>query len=547
MARARNRRNAAGGGGRAGGGGGGGFGAPDMHEALMREIFEMMQRARADEDYRNRRRARYRAGPGDFFVAMLTAVLGVFGGILAELFPKKAQYEQRRGRSGAGANGDGNGDGEEEDDDDERFKNAGFGGGKKRDVPEDAPAVSADPFEALGLAKEGATAEEVAKAYKKMAIKWHPDKNGQSAESVAMMQTINAARAKCLSALKGDDGDDGGGGGGGGGGRGGGGAGVSDDSSDDDVGGADGPEKARRRAERGQRKQAEEAQKEYTRKRKQERQRMRAEAKHPGGRFRRQQAAHQQQQQSKAAEDGAGGGAGGEGSGGGGGGAGRGGGGGGGGVGEKAARRGNPSNPKKNKSKKDKRDRYRDSGDADEDTATETDTDSEDEGAGGGGTALPAGERKKAKVRAHHARMERTQHEVATAARAGAAIVLFELLQFEFPPLLEVDTDGNTPLHYVARFEPSLVDTVLQVVGSEWKRAVLLKNRFGETPADLLTPVVEEMQAEVAAAADKSDAAQVGLCTRCIQFTHSARKRLVSTLAPIKECTGFELCFQILN
>jgi hypothetical protein len=43
-------------------------------------------------------------------------------------------------------------------------------------------------------------------------------------------------------------------------------------------------------------------------------------------------------------------------------------------------------------------------------------------------------------------------------------IMLYELLQFEFPPLLEVDEDGNTPLHYVARFEPGLVDTVLQIV-----------------------------------------------------------------------------------
>ena len=68
--------------------------------------------------------------------------------------------------------------------------------------------------------------------------------------------------------------------------------------------------------------------------------------------------------------------------------------------------------------------------------------------------------------------MERNQHEVAKAARAGASILLFELLQFDFPPLLEVDNDGNTPLHYVARFEPGLVDTVLQAEEREREKAV---------------------------------------------------------------------------
>ena len=46
------------------------------------------------------------------------------------------------------------------------------------------------------------------------------------------------------------------------------------------------------------------------------------------------------------------------------------------------------------------------------------------------------------------------------------------------------------------------------MVSTEWERAVRLKNRFGETPADLLTPAVEELEPEVAAAADKSDAAK---------------------------------------
>ena len=67
-------------------------------------------------------------------------------------------------------------------------------------------------------------------------------------------------------------------------------------SDNDDVGGTDGQEKARRRAERQNKKETEDATREYMRKRKQERARMKAESKHPGGRFRRQQAAYQNHQ-----------------------------------------------------------------------------------------------------------------------------------------------------------------------------------------------------------------------------------------------------------
>ena len=34
-------------------------------------------------------------------------------------------------------------------------------------------------------------------------LRWHPDKNGQSDESLAMMQTLNAAKAACLQRLAG--------------------------------------------------------------------------------------------------------------------------------------------------------------------------------------------------------------------------------------------------------------------------------------------------------------------------------------------------------
>ena len=73
-----------------------------------------------------------------------------------------------------------------------------------RTPPPSAPPTSrsADPFRALGLEREGATPDDVARAYRALAFRWHPDKNGQSDESHAAMQTINAARAACLSILR---------------------------------------------------------------------------------------------------------------------------------------------------------------------------------------------------------------------------------------------------------------------------------------------------------------------------------------------------------
>ena len=63
-----------------------------------------------------------------------------------------------------------------------------------------------DPFVTLGLAPkgEGVDLAAVNKAYRALALKWHPDKNGQSEESIDMMQRLTAAKAACCRQLEGD-------------------------------------------------------------------------------------------------------------------------------------------------------------------------------------------------------------------------------------------------------------------------------------------------------------------------------------------------------
>ena len=49
-----------------------------------------------------------------------------------------------------------------------------------------------DPYKILGL-KPGATDDEIKKAYKEMAKKYHPDLHGNSPEAAEMMKKINEA------------------------------------------------------------------------------------------------------------------------------------------------------------------------------------------------------------------------------------------------------------------------------------------------------------------------------------------------------------------
>ncbi|KAL1511183.1 hypothetical protein AB1Y20_005998 [Prymnesium parvum] len=118
------------------------------------------------------------------FAELWVRMLALLTSLLDLLFPTQARYSERRQR-GTGHAGEEPGSASSVD--------GGSSGGSGEGVP-------SDPFEILGLAPrgEGVDLEAINSAYKKLALHWHPDKNGGSAESVAMMQRLNSAKAACL-------------------------------------------------------------------------------------------------------------------------------------------------------------------------------------------------------------------------------------------------------------------------------------------------------------------------------------------------------------
>lgn len=454
------------------------------------EILALYEELAAEERRRQRGgRVRYSEGNavmklwnGVYRLVAVVAVVLIAS--FTQLFPTAEAYDRRRGQDPNARFGDDAGD--------EGAENVGGAGGSGPEkTPRDEPAKPTDPFETLGLDKSTATADDVAKAFKRMAIKWHPDKNlDREEEAKHMMQTINAARARCVQILEGgkdpeerDDaefdptkprpeGDDD----------------DASDASDDDVGGADCEAKARRRAERAHRRMYEEMQRDYERRRRQERQRVRAEARQPGARFKRQRDAHaararrseSSEKETKRSEDADG-------------------------ADAEAGSEPNDSNPadtsggsanrsgkgsstnrKKNRARKDKS-RFAERGETDEEDDRRT------------------GRKRLGGVESCAERMDACVHEIALAVRAHAPTLLAELLMFECPPLAPVDPDGNTPLHYVARYDPGLVEAFLQVVGEGWRAAATAKNNHGQTPVDMLSPEVEDLDEKTAAQADRVD------------------------------------------
>ena len=72
------------------------------------------------------------------------------------------------------------------------------------------PPAPEDPFVTLGLTPKGEGVElaGINKAYRALALKWHPDKNQQSEESIEMMQRLTAAKAACCRQLAGEVADE---------------------------------------------------------------------------------------------------------------------------------------------------------------------------------------------------------------------------------------------------------------------------------------------------------------------------------------------------
>jgi len=52
--------------------------------------------------------------------------------------------------------------------------------------------VAVNPFEVLGVDRE-ASKSDIKKAYQRLLLKWHPDKNFDSEESTEMFRRINEA------------------------------------------------------------------------------------------------------------------------------------------------------------------------------------------------------------------------------------------------------------------------------------------------------------------------------------------------------------------
>lgn len=61
--------------------------------------------------------------------------------------------------------------------------------------------MNKDPYTILGVSRS-ATDDEVKRAYREMARKYHPDRNGGSAEAEEKMKEINAAYAQIVAERK---------------------------------------------------------------------------------------------------------------------------------------------------------------------------------------------------------------------------------------------------------------------------------------------------------------------------------------------------------
>ena len=123
----------------------------------------------------------------NLFVVLIMWIVQLFDAV----FPTNAEFERRyEGHAGATPASS-------------HSQSHGQSQSHKKPAPE-------DPFVTLGLAPKGDGVDLAAvnKAYRALALKWHPDKNGQSEESIDMMQRLTAAKAACCRQLEGEVADE---------------------------------------------------------------------------------------------------------------------------------------------------------------------------------------------------------------------------------------------------------------------------------------------------------------------------------------------------
>ena len=343
-------------------------------EEMLEILLEMERMHQEKQNTLPRKCLRWSGAIGKLPLAMVLS-------LLFSVFPKRGEFNPEGDDEGAGNSSDGTNDG----------RKAG-------------KLVS--PFETLGLKEEDNPAEkDINKAFKQLALKWHPDKNKNSEESVNMMQRLNEAKVLCLEKVNG-------------------GRSVDEGRYDSEDGGDDRepkrspsgkPGKGKASAEAKERKAAErayfaamrKAQEEYRQRRKDEKKKIKSEMKHPGRRFFKETVARDAVNATIKPTP--------------------------------IKRTGKASAPK-----------------------------------------VELNEPEPLK------QMDTCTHEVAVAVRAGASCILSELLQMRYPPLSHIDENENTALHYVARYSPEMANTMLSILGEDWQPAMMMKNKDGKFPVNLL-------------------------------------------------------------